>query len=50
MLQKEKSPVILSSKHLNVDFFHKKENIHPLAPKNLFDGFLKSHILYIYNI
>ena len=27
MLQKEKSPVILSSKHLNVDFFRKKENI-----------------------
>lgn len=45
MLQKEKSPDILSSKHLNVDFFHKKENLHPLAPKNLFDGFFKSFFI-----
>ncbi len=45
MLQKEKSPDILSSKHLNVDFFHKKESIHPLAPKNLFDGFFKSFFI-----
>lgn len=45
MLQKEKSLDILSSKHLNVDFFHKKETLHPLAPKNLFDGFFKSFFI-----